>query len=140
MIQLYQIPKLEGENYSYSPFCVKMELYLKAMNLSYKNHFSLEFNKSPTGKMPFIETKGRKYSDSNLIIEFLEKENAFSLDSHLTQQQKAISLAFIRLCEDSLYWVGVYTRWVDIDNKIWKKDFIKTSGLPKLLASIIYPV
>ncbi|GMN88993.1 glutathione S-transferase family protein [Francisella sciaenopsi] len=140
IIHLHQLPKLKGRNYSCSPFCLKLELYLKATDLSYQNHFSLEFNKSPTGKMPYIETMGKKFADSNLIIEMLDKQNHNNLDEHLNSEQKAISTAFIRLCEDSLYWVGVYSRWADKDNYTWKKDFLESTKLPKAMASIVYPV
>lgn len=138
MIHLHQFPKLLSKSYSYSPFCVKLELYLKVMNFSYDNSFSLELNKSPTGKMPFIETQGKKLADSNFIISYLEKESGESLDNHLSTEQLAISQAFIRLCEDSLYWTAVYSRWVDVDNKSWKKDFIESTGLPKLMSGLVY--
>lgn len=140
IIHLHQLPKLKGRNYSCSPFCLKLELYLKAMDLNYQNHFSLEFNKSPTGKMPYIETMGKKFADSNLIIAMLEKHNKLNLDQHLSAEQKAIAHAFIRLCEDSLYWVGIYSRWADKDNYTWKKEFIESTGLPKAMANIVYPV
>ena len=138
MIHLHQLPKLAGKEYSCSPFCLKMELYLKIMNLDYENSFSLELNKSPTGKMPFIEEAGRKFADSNLIISHLENEKGVSLDEHLTKEQHAISNAFIRLCEDSLYSVGVYARWCDSDNKAWKKDFSESANLPKLMSGLVY--
>ncbi|MED7820065.1 MULTISPECIES: glutathione S-transferase family protein [unclassified Francisella] len=140
MIHLNQLPPLKGKNYSSSPFCLKLELYLKVMDIDYKNHFNLEFNKSPTGKMPYIETMGKKFADSNLIIKMLEQQNQVSIDSHLDPQQKTISTAFIRLCEDSLYWVGVYGRWADKNNTAWKKDFTESINLPKAMANIIYPV
>ena len=138
MIHLYQLPKLADKDYSCSPFCLKMELYLKAMNLSYENNFSLELNKSPTGKLPFIEEAGRKFADSNLIITFLENENGVYLNEHLSKEQNAISGAFIRLCEDSLYNVGVYARWCDSDNKSWKKEFTESASLPKLMSGLVY--
>lgn len=139
MIHLHQLPKLEGRSYSCSPFCIKLQLYLKATRLDYKNHFSLEFNKSPTGKMPYIEMMGKKYADSNLIIKELEKQNQICIDEHLTVEQKAISVAFIRLCEDSLYWATIYSRWADKNNDTWKKEFIEATKLPKVMANIIYP-
>ncbi|WP_150467700.1 glutathione S-transferase family protein [Francisella sp. SYW-9] len=140
MIHLQQLPPLKDRNYSCSPFCLKLELYFKTMDINYKNHFNLEFNKSPTGKMPYIETMGKKFADSNLIIKMLEQQNQAGIDDHLSLEQKAISTAFIRLCEDSLYWVGVYSRWADKSNFNWKKDFIEATKLPKAMASIIYPV
>jgi len=138
MIHLHQLPKLIGKEYSCSPFCIKVELYLKAMNLSYENNFSLELNKSPTSKMPFIEEAGRKFADSNLIITHLENQNSVSLNERLTKEQNAISNAFIRLCEDSLYWIGLYSRWCDSDNKAWKKEFIESASLPRLMSGLVY--
>lgn len=140
MIHIHQVPKLKDKDYSSSPFCMKLELYLKAMNLNYENHFNLEFNKSPTGKMPYIEMAGKKFADSNLIIQMLEQQNQNSIDKHLSLEQKAISTAFIRLCEDSLYYAGVYSRWIDKNNDSWKKDFLEATSLPKVMATIIYPV
>ncbi|GAB4227352.1 MAG: glutathione S-transferase family protein [Francisella sp.] len=140
MINLYQLPQLSGRNYSFSPFCLKLELYLKATNLNYHNNFSFEFNKSPTGKMPYIEIKGKKIADSNLIIQMLNKQYQLDLDYHLTNKQKAISHSFIRLCEDSLYPIILYSRWLDKNNYIWQKEFIKAIKLPKLMANIVYKV
>ncbi len=137
MINLYQLPKLAVNNYSCSPFCWKMELYLKAMNMIYEKNFSLELNKSPTSKMPFIEEAGRKFADSNLIIAHLENEKEVSLNSHLSKEQNAIGSAFIRLCEDSFYWAGVYARCFERDNKSWKKEFIESVNLPKLMSGLV---
>ena len=139
MIHLHQLPKVVGREYSCSPFCIKMELYLKAMDISYQNHFSLELNKSPTGKMPYIETEGKKIADSNFIIKYLEQKNNISIDNHLNNCQKATSLAFIRLCEDSLYWSVVYSRWID-NNSSWKKNFSDLSKLPNVMKNIAYAV
>ena len=108
MIHLRQLPKLKDRNYGCNPFCLKLELYLEATDLNYQDHFNLGFNKSPTGKMLYIETMGKKFADSNLIIVMLEKQYQLNLYQHLSSEQKAIVHAFIRLCEDSLYPVGVY--------------------------------
>ena len=139
MIHLHQLPKMINQEYSYSPFCLKMELYLKVMKLDYKNNYNLEFNKSPTGRMPYIETNGKKFADSDLIIKYIEKDKSISIDSHLSDEQVSISTAFIRLCEDSLYWSLQYSRWSDRNNTAWKKIFISTSGLPSIMGGIVYP-
>lgn len=136
MLYLHQLPKFTTKNYSYSPFCLKMELYLKAVGLSYENNFSLEFGKSPTNKMPFIELQDKKFADSNLIISYLKSERDIYLNEHLDKKQNAISKAFIRLCEDSLYWSLMYSRWYD--NSLWQKEFIETTSLPKIMAKLVY--
>ncbi|MDE4992707.1 Tom37 metaxin N-terminal-like domain-containing protein, partial [Francisella tularensis] len=72
--------------------------------------------------------------------EMLDKQNNINLDEHLNSEQKAISKAFIMLCDDSLYWVGVYSRWADKDNYTWNQEFLESTKLPKAMASIVYPV
>ncbi|MDE5028373.1 glutathione S-transferase family protein, partial [Francisella tularensis subsp. holarctica] len=74
MSPLHQVAQLTGRNYSCSPFCLILELYFKVTNLNYQNHFILEFNKSPSRKMTYIETIGKKFAYSNLIIEMLDKQ------------------------------------------------------------------
>ena len=140
MISLYQLPKTKDKQYSLSPFCAKLELYLKYMNIPYEAHYNFEFNKSPTGKMPFIQTQGKKFADSALIIEMLEDESGNSIDKHLTTEQKAQAWAFIKMCEESLHWFGVYGRWVDRDNTVaWKKLLCESSGMPKFMVTMLYP-
>ncbi|MFC4892605.1 glutathione S-transferase family protein [Pseudofrancisella aestuarii] len=140
MIHLYQLPKFKDKEYSMSPFCLKLELYFKAMGIDYVNQFSLELSKSPTGKMPYIETQGKKYADSGLIIDMLESESGNSLDSPLSKEQKAQAWAFIRMCEDNIYWVGVYSRWIDSDNATnWKSILQETVGMPKIMLNLLFP-
>ena len=140
MISLYQMPKLNDYAYSMSPFCLKLELYLKHMNIAYENHFNLELNKSPTGKMPFIETQGKKFADSDLIISMLEKQSGVSIDDGLTVEQKAQSWAFIRMCEDSGYWASIYGRWLDGDNvSKWRKDLSNSIGMPSYMVTLLFP-
>ena len=141
MIVLHQLPKLKNKSYSISPFCLKLEIYLKYTNLSYENKFSLEFNHSPTNKFPFIERKGYKYSDSSIIVNMLEEElKNNALNNHLTNEQKAISLAFQRLIEEHLYWGIIYSRWIDLSfGSTWKKTLQESLDLPKIMFNILYP-
>ncbi|MDE5004911.1 glutathione S-transferase family protein, partial [Francisella tularensis subsp. holarctica] len=85
-------------------------------------------------------TLGMIFADINLFIELLDKQINNYLDEQLNSEQKAISTAFIRLCDDSLYWVGLYSRWADKDNYTWKQKFLESTKLPKAIASIVYPV
>ena len=47
---------------------------------------------------------GKEYADSSFIIDFLNKERGVDLNSHLTEEQKAISRAFQKMNEENLYW------------------------------------
>src|ERR1700730_17599505 len=63
--------------------------------------------------MPYIEDAGRVIGDSGLILEYFKATYGDPLDAHLSAQERAISLSFIRLMDEHLYWVCVQTRWIE---------------------------
>ncbi len=138
MIELYQFPPMYNLPNA-SPFCMKLESYLRAQNIDYKNHYSVDTRHSPTKKFPFMRENGKIYSDSGRIIERLEAESQAPMQARLTAREKAITLGFIRLCEEHLYWVLVYTRWVDLEgNNTWKEDLQKGAKVPGFIFKVIY--
>ncbi len=116
MIKLYQFAPSWG--ISASPFCLKVETYLRMTELPYEVVIG-ELGKAPKGKLPYIEDNGKVIGDSNLIIEYLKNTYGDKLDRSLSQTDKAISLAFCRLIDENLYWVIVYSRCGDPTN--WPK-------------------
>eukprot|EP01119_Soliformovum_irregulare_P020973 TRINITY_DN6868_c0_g1_i3.p1 TRINITY_DN6868_c0_g1~~TRINITY_DN6868_c0_g1_i3.p1 ORF type:complete len:219 (-),score=36.32 TRINITY_DN6868_c0_g1_i3:59-715(-) len=68
-------------------------------------------NKSPRSKVPFIELNGKMYTDSGLIIERLNEAYYCQVDSGLSDQEKLIAHAFIRMIEEHLQWGFVYGRF-----------------------------
>lgn len=124
MITLHQYPKAFGLS-SLSPFCIKVEFFLKMANLPYDIQIELNPSKGPKGKMPFIEDAGEKIPDSSFIIEHLIRK--YSLD-HLTinnPEKEAQALAFKSMIEDALYFGLLYSRWVDPNGfKVVKSSFL----------------
>ena len=80
MIILHQYPGAFGLS-SLSPFCIKIEFFLKMANLPYKIHNELNPGKGPKGKMPFINDGGQKIPDSSFIIDYLIEKHSLE---HLT--------------------------------------------------------
>ena len=117
-IELIQFPKSPNCP-SFSPFCLKMETYLKVANVPYENKLTVSMTGSKKKKMPMILDQGELIEDSTLIIEHLKQKHGVDLDKHLTPEQKAISKAFQWLCEKSLVDIVVHFRWVDQNN--WPK-------------------
>ncbi len=115
MIKLYQFPPCWGIPNA-SIFCLKLETYLKIANIPYTVVTVRDPRKAPKRKLPFIIDNGTVVADSSLIIEYLKKKYPHDLDAHLTQEQKAIALTIQRMIEDHLYWVGIYSRWIDEQN------------------------
>lgn len=112
MLKLYQFhPCWELPNAS--PFCMKLETYLKMAKIPYDTIDVMNPSKAPKGKLPFIEDDGRTIADSGLIIDYLKDKYDNSLDDHLSVEQAAQAVAFTRLIEEHLYWVIVYSRWID---------------------------
>jgi uncharacterized cupin superfamily protein/glutathione S-transferase len=114
MIKLYQFAPAFGLP-NPSPFCMTLENYLRMAGLPFETPRADlgTFRRAPKGKLPYIEDNGRLLADSAFIIDYLKATYGDKLDTGLTAQQKAISLAFRRLMEEDLYWVGIYSRWAE---------------------------
>ena len=116
MITLYQFPRAMGLTNA-SPFCMKMETWLKMSGLEYQIKGLMDSRKAPMGKLPMIDHDGQKVADTGNIIPYLEKACGVDLDASLNPQQKAISHSFTRMLEEHSYWGIVYGRW--IDDGVW---------------------
>ncbi len=114
MITLYQFPPALGLPNA-SPFCLKLELYLRMAGLSYRNHYTLELHRAPKGKLPWIDDDGTVMADSGLIIDYLKRTHGDPLDRGLTPLQRATALAITRLCEEHLYWTVLHDRWLSAE-------------------------
>jgi glutathione S-transferase len=99
-----------------SPFCMKLETYLRMAEIPHELVFEQTLDKAPKQKMPYIEADGQKIGDSNLVIEYLQQKYGDRTDAHLSAVDRAISLAMRRLIDENLYWSLVYSRWVDEKN------------------------
>jgi glutathione S-transferase len=98
-----------------SPFVMKTEVQLKMAGLSYRRERGGP-QASPKGKIPFIEDDGVRVADSTFIRIHLEKAYGVDLDPGLSREQKAVAWAVERMLEDHLYWLLLYSRWLDDAN------------------------
>ena len=79
MIKLHQFPTDFGLP-NFSPFCMKLEVFLKMADIDYE---IVEVNnpaKGPKHKAPFIEDGDLSMGDSELIIAYLQKKHGIDLD------------------------------------------------------------
>ncbi|XP_066272996.1 failed axon connections homolog [Branchiostoma lanceolatum] len=99
---------------SLSPFCLKLEMYLRLADIPYENVYkSLGMEPGPKGKIPWIEYNGRAMADSGLIIQFFKEELEIDLNRPLSTTDRAISRAFVKMLEENTYWGLVYFRWIE---------------------------
>ncbi|KAJ8354056.1 hypothetical protein SKAU_G00216230 [Synaphobranchus kaupii] len=110
-IILHQFSRPRSGVPSLSPFCLKMETYLRMAGLPYQNHFDGRL--SPQGKMPWIEYNSEQVSGTEVIIDFLEEQLGVNLNRSLTLQERAVSHAITSMVEEHLYWTIAYSQWVD---------------------------
>ncbi|MGR9086733.1 MAG: glutathione S-transferase family protein [Gammaproteobacteria bacterium] len=129
MITLYKFGPI-GDVCDASPFCVKVEAYLRMANLPYETRSgALYLRKAPKRKLPYIDDDGKIVADSGFILNHLKAAHGDTLDSGLSVEEKAIAHSFIRMIEENLYWVLVHARWtLDNNRPVLKKTFF--SGIP----------
>ena len=123
MIKLHQF-KSAFDLPNLSPFCMKVETYLRMAGLEYETVLVTIPSKLPKGKAPIIEDNGQMIADSTFIIRYLEKAYNVDLDSGLSKKQRVLGWAFGRMLEEHYYWLLVYSRW--LDDRSWptmKKAF-----------------
>lgn len=111
MIVLYQFPPVWGLPNG-SPFCMKVETYLRMAGLPYESRYVLNPGKAPKGKLPYIRDDGKVVADSGFIVEYLKKAHGDKLDGALDARQRATAHLIRRTLEESLYWSALYDRWV----------------------------
>jgi glutathione S-transferase len=122
-----------------SPFCMKLETYLRMAGLPFELVNDGNVMKAPKGKLPYIEDDGRRIADTQFIIEHLKQAHGDPLDASMTATERALATAFQRLLEEDLYWAVVYTRW--IDDAGWAKTRAAFFGtLPPPLRWILPPL
>ncbi|XP_013782322.1 failed axon connections-like [Limulus polyphemus] len=96
---------------SLSPFCLKVETWLRMTGLKYENvDHRLKF-KSKKGQLPFVELNGVEIADSDIIISELSKQFDKDLDEDLTVDQKNISHAFNSMLNNHTSWVMRWWRY-----------------------------
>ncbi|WP_165483020.1 glutathione S-transferase family protein [Legionella genomosp. 1] len=131
MIKLYQFPEIWGLPNA-SPFCLKIETYLRMTELPYENRFVRDPRKAPKGKLPFVKCENTIIADSEFIIAGLKQQFGDLLDKHLSIEQKALAVLLDNVFSERLYWLMFYFRWQDEQG--WKH--VKPSffaGLPWIL-------
>ena len=117
MIKIYNFGPI-GDVCDASPFCVKVETYMKLAGITYETYSDAQnLRKAPKGKLPFIEDNGKVIADSSFILKYLKETYGDKIDGHLSATDQAIAHAFIKMIDENLYWVMIHARWLLPHNK-----------------------
>ncbi|MGV8997458.1 MAG: glutathione S-transferase family protein [Parvibaculaceae bacterium] len=98
------------------PFCIKLETALRLSGIPYETSYVTNPAQGPKLKAPFAEIEGTRLGDSTLILEHLKSLTGIDLDARLTPAERGQSHALQRLIEERLYFVLVYSRWMEDQN------------------------
>jgi glutathione S-transferase len=110
-VTLVQFPPTWGRNVS--PFGLKLEAWLTLANIPFDIRTTMRLDKAPKGKLPYIIDQGHAIGDTSLIIAHLKHTRGIDPDAGLTPAERAQGLALQRLFEEHLYFIIVYSRWID---------------------------
>lgn len=119
-----------------SPFCMKVETYLRMAGIPYESVLAMNPGKLPKGKAPVLEDEGRLIPDSTFILKYLEQKYRPGLGDALDARERGIAHAYARMLEERYYWALVYFRW--IDEQLWpqvRETFF--GGLPGPVRALI---
>lgn len=103
---------------SLSPYCLKVETWLRLAGLKYENVDHKLKLRSKKGQLPFVEVNGEEIADSAIIIKELAQRYEKDLDAALTQEQRNIAHAMISMLENHLIWVLLFWRSKNPDQMI----------------------
>lgn len=102
-------------------FVVKLETYLRMAKIPYEPFYSPFRDGGPKNKIPWIEYNGVTMGDSQLTIQYLNKELNIDLNKHLSPAERATAWAIQKWLEEFTYWLNVHTKWT-----ICVNDFLST--------------
>lgn len=94
-----------------SPFCMKAMVLLKLAGLEYETSIC-DPRKAPKGKGPVLHDDGSLIPDTTFMRWHIEEKYGFDFDAGLTEDQRGVSWAIEKLCEDNIYWAIVHERWM----------------------------
>lgn len=109
-IELFQVAPAFGVP-SPSPFCVKVEAWLRVTATPYRVHAVFNPARGPKGKIPWVRLEGRLLGDSELILDALTAATGHDLDAGLGARERADATAYRVMVEEHLYWAIVHERW-----------------------------
>jgi glutathione S-transferase len=138
-LTLYQPPTRPWNTPNLSPFCTKLECYLRMAEIPYKAA-AMQIGKSPKGKIPYVVLPdGKAMGDSQLIIEHLERalaaEGKPALDDGLSARDRALGHLTRRALDEACYFAVVHVRWRTDDGFAAVRDEFK-----KFVPGLIIPL
>lgn len=136
MIRLHQF-KPNKKTRNFSPYCLKLETYLRMAQFPYEPVNDNDPRKAPKKKLPWIEDDGQIVADSGIIVDYLKKKYGDKVDAWLGAAERAQAHALRRMMEEHLNFVLAYSRWVEGWDTV--RDFF-FRGAPAPVRLLVAPI
>ena len=133
-IKLFQFPRMLGVP-NLSPFCCKLETWLRIAGIPYEVVDISDPRKGPKGKLPFIEDGRRRIADTSLIADHLVRTRGVDLDAHLDASQRAIALLVQRTLEEHCAFVTLYTHFIRPEG--WRHTCATFDSVPAIIRPLV---
>ena len=111
-IKLFQFPRMFAIP-NLSPFCCKLETWLRIARIPYEVVDTPDPRKGPKGKLPFIEDAGLRIADTSVIVDYLITTRGVDPDAISTRSnERSLSLfsahsrSTMHLCWRTRTWSG----------------------------------
>lgn len=88
MITLFQFPAAFNVPNA-SPYCLKLETWLRLAGLEYQVKVVSDPRKAPKGKLPYVRIEGEAIGDSEIVIRTLGERYGVTLDAGLMPGARA---------------------------------------------------
>jgi glutathione S-transferase len=133
-IKLFQFPRMFGVP-NLSPFCCKLETWLRIARIPYEVVNISDPRKGPKGKLPFIEDAGHRIGDTSLIVDHLVRTRGVELDAKLDASQRTIAILVQRTLEEHYAFVVLYTHFIRADG--WKHTCATFDSVPAIVRPLV---
>jgi glutathione S-transferase len=133
-VKLFQFPRMFAIP-NLSPFCCKLETWLRIARVPYEVVDTPDPRKGPKGKLPFIEDAGLRIADTSLIVDHLVRTRGVDPDARLDASQRAIALLVQRTLEEHYAFVLAYTHLVRDEG--WQHTRARFDSVPAIVRPLV---
>ncbi|CAD6197788.1 unnamed protein product [Caenorhabditis auriculariae] len=134
VVYLYQFPRPATKAPSLSPFCLKIETFLRVYGIKYESISSwITLKQSPRGLLPFIELNGQQIADSQVIVWTLQKH--FKIEDSLKGEERGTARALERMIDLSTNYALLVDKTVNNAHLLLSRS-VSGAPLPGFLTNI----
>uniref|UniRef100_A0A7I4YCH3 GST C-terminal domain-containing protein n=1 Tax=Haemonchus contortus TaxID=6289 RepID=A0A7I4YCH3_HAECO len=136
IVYLYQFPRIKSVP-NLSPYCLKVETFLKANKIPYEV-CTLLMGRSKYGLLPFIELNGEHIADSQIILHRLKTH--FKVKPLPSPKDEALARTIERTTENHTAPVIFKFKIVESSGNDYVMEMIPSLGLPQAFTPILAPL